>query len=500
MASKKTHGDVERFRRARHGTTSGNARPTSAQAGKSPARSITADSAATPSLDAKSASKPPAVVRDDSPTRGMGREANNPGGSYPGGGNPAGSSKDPDAPREHFIPVRRDDLIRALTADLTTTAADAERLRLICKLLEDAYHFQHHRRYRTLLESYGPFDPDADTQAISTVETSEQSRQAASVCDKLAALLQQANFRRLDREDIQQALHAASDWGLRLRVNFDDFERLEVYARGEGMLEREHRHWRHLYRPRMVEVPVFQRLAIIFRLEPSAHQGPPTDCIGVHIKLFKNIPKYDIEMLLPGVEVQMSWLDRGRILLPTISGLFLTGYKLVKGAMVIVFASVYGVMAFLGLVGGTLGYGIKSLMGYMRTKDKYHLQLTRNLYYRNLDNNAGALFRLVAEAEEQELREVVLSYFLLWRDAGPDGWTSSELDAASEEFLIELLGTEVDFEVGDAIRKLEQLRLVDPRPGHRWRAVTLDEAYRRLRDRWVNYLNTTLAVEEPPKS
>lgn len=398
---------------------------------------------------------------------------------------------DPEAPREHFIPVRREDLIRALTADLTTTDADAESLQQICKLLEDAFHFQHHRRFRAVLESYSPFDPDADTQTLSTGHPAEQSRRAAALCDKLAALLQQANFQRLDRADIERALDAASDWGLRLRVNFDDFERLEVYARGEGMLDREHRHWKTLFRTRTIEVPVFQRLAIVFRLRAEAPDDSSTACGGVHVKLFKNIPKYDIEMLLPGVEVRMSWLDRGRILLPTVSGIVLTGYKLVKGAMVVVFASAYGVMAFLGLVGGTLGYGVKSLLGYMRTKDKYHLQLTQNLYYRNLDNNAGALFRLVAEAEEQELREVVLAYFLLWRDAGSDGWTSQQLDEASESFLTELLGSDVDFEVGDAIRKLESLRLVDSRPGNRWRAVTLDEAYRRLRDRWQAYLNAS---------
>jgi hypothetical protein len=209
---------------------------------------------------------------------------------------------------------------------------------------------------------------------------------------------------------------------------------------------------------------------------------------GVRIKLFKNIPKYDIEMLLPGVEVRMTWLDRGRIILPTVSGLAMTAYKIIRGAIVIAFAGAYGFAGMVGLIIGTLGYGVKSLMGYLRTKDKYHLQLTQNLYYRNLDNNAGALFRIVAEAEEQEMREVLLAYFLLWRDAGPDGWTAPQLDEACESFLTRLLGSEVDFEVGDAIRKLEQLRLVDSRPGNRWRAISLDETFRRLQERWQAFV------------
>lgn len=406
---------------------------------------------------------------------------------------PSGWRSDPDSPREHFIPLQRDDLLRALTADLTTTTGDAGRLRRICQLLEEAYHLVHYRRYRGILETYAPFDPDSDTHSLSVTDPAERTRAAAAVCDRIGSLLAQANFRRLDREEINEALEAASDWGLRLRVNFAEFERLEVYARGEGVVDRQRRSWRTMFRQHPVEVPVYQRLAIVFRFRAEAASGgqataaPPSDS-GVRIKLFKNIPKYDIEMLLPGVEVRMSWLDRGRIILPTISGLALTAYKIIRGAIVIAFAGAYGFVGLVGLIVGTLGYGVKSLMGYLRTKDKYHLQLTQNLYYRNLDNNAGALFRIVAEAEEQEMREVVLAYFLLWRDAGPEGWTARQLDAACESFLAELLGSEVDFEVGDAIRKLEQLRLVDSRPGHRWTAVSLDETYRRLQERWHAFL------------
>ena len=85
------------------------------------------------------------------------------------------------------------------------------------------------------------------------------------------------------------------------------------------------------------------------------------------------------------------------------------------------FAGLYGILAFLGLVGGTLGYGLKSFLGYLRAKDKYQLHLTRSLYYQNLDNNGGVLFRLLDEVEEQDFREAALAYFLLWRKAGTSG-------------------------------------------------------------------------------
>ena len=39
------------------------------------------------------------------------------------------------------------------------------------------------------------------------------------------------------------------------------------------------------------------------------------------MKLFKDIPRQDLDMLLPGTRFRMTLLDRGKILLPTLSGL-----------------------------------------------------------------------------------------------------------------------------------------------------------------------------------
>ena len=44
---------------------------------------------------------------------------------------------------------------------------------------------------------------------------------------------------------------------------------------------------------------------------------------------------------------------------------------------------------------------------------------------RNLDDNAGVLFRLLDEAEEQEAREAMLAYFFLWRHAQAEGWSAA---------------------------------------------------------------------------
>lgn len=387
--------------------------------------------------------------------------------------------------REHFIPLPRSVLVDAFASDLAATDLDRARLEHLCQLLATVVHRDYQLEADGLKEAYLPFDPDSDTHESTPTSETEEIETYGALCDRMTILLRRANFRRLSRAEIDAALSGLNNWGVNLYVDFGAFERLDVFARGDVIVQRRKRSWRRMLRTEEVELPIFQRLAVVFRLrKPLAHPGTSVSAEPLFIKLFKDIPQSDIESLLPGSRIRMTWWDQSRILVPTLSGLGVTLVKLLQGAVGLLFAGIWGVLAFLGLVGGTIGYGVRTFYGYLRTKDKYQLHLTRNLYYQNLDNNRGAILRLIDEAEEQEFRELLLAYFLLWRDAPAAGWTADELDAAAEAWLSERIGQSVDFEIPDAIRKLDRLRLASRGPGERWRAVPLDEAYRRLIDSW----------------
>ena len=164
-----------------------------------------------------------------------------------------------------------------------------------------------------------------------------------------------------------------------------------------------------------------------------------------------------------------------------------------RSAVVLTFAGAYGILGFIGFVGGTIGYGVKSFFGYLRTKDKYQADLTRNLYYQNLDNNAGVLFRLLDEVEEQEFREAILAYALLQQPLHPNGMTPEELDEAAERLLFAATDMHVDFEVCDAIKKLKRLELVQERNGY-LKAVPVYIAQMRLDAMWDSFY---VSVAEP---
>jgi len=229
-------------------------------------------------------------------------------------------------------------------------------------------------------------------------------------------------------------------------------------------------------------IPGYRRMALIFRLRERSVLTDPLDTRAIVLKLFKDIPQEDIETLLPGANVRMGLFEQAKIVLPTVSGVGLTVLKLLKGAAVVAFASLYGLVAFLGLVSGAIGYAMRSFYSYLRTREKHQLCLTRNLYYQNLDNNAGVIYHLLAEAEEQEFREIVLAWWLLWR-GGSSGATAEQIDAAAEEWLKRRCGIEADFEIGDALEKLERLNLASQNSG-RWRAVSIEDALRTLDRAW----------------
>jgi hypothetical protein len=391
--------------------------------------------------------------------------------------------------QEQFIPIRKSELVQLLADDDQLAAEHREPFLQLCRLLAATLHYEYHSRLEVLKDLYAGFDPDADTQTLRHADQEQRQGLCENLFGQFVELLERANYQRLSREQIQQAIGVASDWGVRLHVDLDSFARLEVFSRGDIVETRTRRRWQNWNRPESVQVPLYQRLVVIFQLRPAAQRAPGVDPERVYIKLFKNIPTQDLDMLLPGTQFKMSWLDQGKILLPTLSGIVIAVIKIVKGALLLAFAGFYGILALLGLIGGTIGYGVKSFMGYLRTKDKYQLTLTRSLYFQNLDNNAGVIHRVLDEAEEQEFREAVLAYALLRRRAGDRGWTEQELDEAAEQFLRETLRFQVDFEVADALAKLARLGCATQTSDGRWHAGELAETLMGMDRAWDNFFS-----------
>lgn len=363
--------------------------------------------------------------------------------------------------RGRFIPIGKRQLVDLLHEHVAPDARAAEQHREICRLLEHVIHAEYRARAVRLKEFYASFDSDTDVIPPGPLSVEEMDQRSAMLFTDVTYLLEKANFRRLDRGDVDAAVSALSPWGLNLHIDLNAFDRLEVYSRGDKIDHRVRRSWKTLFRLKHYHIPLYQRLMIMFRphgdvLSPSGYGRN-----RIYLKLFKNIPEGDVDMVLPGTKVRMTMLDHGKIAFPLVSGIVVTTWKIIKGALLVAAVGVYGLLAYLILIVGTVGYGWRSFFGYKRTKEKYQLNLTQNLYYQKLDGDLGAMLRLIDEAEDQEFREALTAWFLLWRLAPHDGWMLEELDRSAEQFLQAELKRDVDFDVEDALDKMIRWGIVD---------------------------------------
>jgi hypothetical protein len=363
---------------------------------------------------------------------------------------------------EQFLPFRPFQLMEQLRAQAPLDF-DWESFRARTEVIKTRIRIDYHKHREYVTGLYSQFDPDRDLDDR-FLEGAAAQTEAPTVSDVASRELFQligesmvhANYRRLSPREIQLASKLVSKWGVKLKIRFSSFRRLEVYGRGDIMTRRIVRDWKRCFRKKEVEVPIYQRLAVVFRTKELQYFAEPYNPNRVHIRLFKNVPKADVDMMLPGGQVRLNWLDTGKIGIPTLWGIIMMASKLAKSLWIIALLGalklVSGALLVVAILVATLFYGAKSVFSYGTTKRRYLLNVTKSLYYQNLDTNLGALLRLEEEGEHQEICEGILAYYILCLSKTP--MSREEIDREAEALLETLTGFHIDFDVEDALRDL----------------------------------------------
>ena len=350
------------------------------------------------------------------------------------------------------------------------------------------------------------------------MELDPAERQAAQqrLVDELTALAEDANFERISADDLGRAFVEESLMKVRLEADFDDFEQVVFYRRGERARSEEVKELFGLRR-RTLRFTDYAKVLVYVRFKDADHfeaQGRAVDKLpftpgSTIIKLFQDVPRADLEMLFPNAQVRMRRVDKLLIGVPAVvSGVIVVATKLIAALVpvLLLLAFWFGVRrepvqldqgqlvalgAALAAVGG---FVVRQFTKFKNRKIQFMKALSENLYFRNLDNDAGVFHHLLDAAEEEEVKEAVLAYHFL-RTAGQP-LTAAELDRRIEDWFARRWEAAFDFEVDDGVGKLRRLRLVDEDGQGRLTAVTLDEAKRRLDEIWDNLF----AYHAPPRA
>lgn len=398
-------------------------------------------------------------------------------------------------PKLRFIPFRKKDVVEMCVSTGGFDSKAQMRFREFCELLQSVYHFEYHKKLEALKDSYAPLNPDRDTRKVGFF-TDNQDK---GFIEGLRELLDKANYEKLSEEELRKAMEDASLFKLRLHIDFEDFEEVLVFARGESFRQEVVRSLMGL-RKQSIEFSNFDRVVIYVRFKDvlktrNVNQKPGSTML----KMFQNVPRADVEMLFPNTRVGMRTIDKLMIGVPAIlgGGAILTtkiGPSLILlGTLVGFWLGIAGdpvdldKTTILALVAGIVGIGSyiwKQFVNFKNRKLTFMQSLMESLYFKNLDNNAGVFHRLVDDAEEEECKEAIIGmYFLLTH---PDLTNAEDLDRVVEAWFQDRWDTTVDFEVEDALDKLRELNLITEDAG-KLVPVSIEKACEHLDHRWDQY-------------
>ena len=404
--------------------------------------------------------------------------------------------------RGNFIPVRKADILDALV-EQGKFADDRQReqFRQICKLLAAVYHYEYFDRLEQLRNAYYYFNPELSVHAKFTSAAIDQAY--AELVESLTAVLKGANFVEVPHEEIERAHRESVEVQVEIRTPLEDFRDVRFFRRGQHRERFEIPRW-YGWSKQTVEATVYDDVVLFVALKQDAravHKSRRTlqrriRPGSVLIKYFRNIASSDLNALFPNVQVVMSTLDKLFLGVPALAGgipiLFnlastVTVLFLVLGFYLGISASIEddqmkGAFAAMSGLVALGGFVARQWMKYQRQSLMYQKQLSDNIYFRNVNNNAGIFDYIIGAAEEQECKEAFLAYYFLQQ--GP--LTQGDLDRRIETWLKDAFDLDADFEVDDALGKLDRLGLLR-HDGERISVPPPEDALARLDTVWDNY-------------
>ena len=317
-------------------------------------------------------------------------------------------------------------------AEERLTEKQAAQFQQLGEQLQASLHQHFHSRQEALKEAYLAVNPQARLLDSGLLTESQEDLKVL-----LAELLEQANYEPVTEADLAAALEEASLFKVRLQVDFSRFEEVLLYSRGQSQRTESLKLLWGLYR-KTVTFTHYDNVALYLKVPPE--EGEEGAGERVYLKLFENVPKADIEMLFPETQVRMRNIDKLLIGVPALvgGGVMLTT-KL--GATLLLIGSLLGfwlgmhaepvtldkaaLLALLAGLGTLAGFIWKQVKNFRTRKLQFVQALTRNLYFKNVANNASVIYQLVDEAEEEECKEILLAYyFLLTSRCRQKRWTN----------------------------------------------------------------------------
>ena len=422
--------------------------------------------------------------------------------------------------REKFLPVTRDALIERLAAPGLWAAGKDGDARRLFKFLDFWRHQAYVARLLELEHAYEPFNPDSDSLITRSVSGDERIALQKSLIEQVRALLTHANFTEVHSSQIE-VLSKGSFYGLDLNLDLSVFDEALVFYRGSTANAHIRRNPKRLYLGKeAVEYPVFKRLCVLFKLKPfdvrvaevmaqlkcerrkaerivkklRSSLPPGTNSDFVYMKLFKNIPHTDLEMVFPNARIKFKTSDKVAFGVTAGSGLGMG----VAGAV----TKLAVAATPLGLAGAAVAFGgaaLRQVSNFVSKRNKYLMKMAQNLYFHAMADNSGVLTLLADRAAEEDVKEELLLYSVLAKQPA-NIRDLDEIDAAIERYLKTAFGIDANFDIDEALKRLLDDGIVQQLPDGTLDTLSPQQAAVHIDALWDAYLDNLPGLSPLPKA
>jgi hypothetical protein len=406
---------------------------------------------------------------------------------------------------DKFIPVRKEDVFSALIRQGDfADSAECELFRRFARTLRTVCHYEYSETLDRLRDDYYYFSPEV--ASLATLDRAKSDCAYDNLIKSLGIILKNANFQELPHEDVVEA-HRKRTAPVEVKAEHDDFREVRFYRRGHHVEQVEVSEWFGLRR-RKVEIEVFDDIVLLVAMKTQGEIASRRELRilkrrkivpgSVLLKYFRNIACGDLYALFPNARVVMSTFDKAFLGVPAIIGgipILLKLYATISFLFVVIGVYLGGsgsvadadmktaLAALMGIV-ALGGLAMRQRLKYQRQSLKYHMELADNVYFRNVNNNAGIFDYLIATAEDQECKQAVLAYHFIRRaGAAP---TAAEVAVHIETWLSKYFGVNLDFEIDEALETLNRFGLVQ-REGERLFVPLLEAAIIQMHQVWDNF-------------
>src|SRR3954470_15831210 len=134
-----------------------------------------------------------------------------------------------DKDREHFIPVRKIDIVEALITH-GALGPDRDKFRQLCHLLGAIEHYEYHEQLERLHNDYFYFAPESTAHAHAGAGTLKRAYR--NLIEGLTEVLHDANFIEVPREEIERAQREDSIVRLKITAPLDNYRAVRFFRRG----------------------------------------------------------------------------------------------------------------------------------------------------------------------------------------------------------------------------------------------------------------------------